>query len=81
MDVIEVMNLGGNSLGPAAAIYEECTLLCRSFARISFSHTPREANLAAHLLARNSVGDVSTVWHEDPPNFIVSVLANDVTIL
>jgi hypothetical protein len=65
MDVIEV-NHGRNSLGPAAAIYEDCTLLCRSFSHFCFSHTPREANMAAHNLARNTVGDVSTVWHEYP---------------
>jgi hypothetical protein len=31
MDVIEVMNEGGNSLGSAAAIYKECSFLCRNF--------------------------------------------------
>jgi hypothetical protein len=27
MGVVQVMKSGGNSLGPAAAIYEKCTLL------------------------------------------------------
>ena len=36
MEVIEVMQHGGNSLGPAAAIYEECTFLCRNFIFVSF---------------------------------------------
>jgi ribonuclease HI len=81
MDVIDVMNQGGNSFGPAAAIYEDCTLLCRSFTHVLFNHTPREANMAAHVLARHSEGFGSVVWHEDPPDFIVSVLANDVTVL
>ena len=69
LDVIEVMNQGGNSFGPAAAIYEECSFLCRSFAHVLFYHTPREANLAAHNLARHSAGKVSMVWHKDPPCF------------
>jgi hypothetical protein len=36
MDVIEVMNQGGNSLSLAAAIYEECSMLCRCFTKIVF---------------------------------------------
>ena len=44
------MQNGGNSLGATAAIYDECTLLCRNFARVIFSHFPREANVAAHNL-------------------------------
>jgi hypothetical protein len=31
MDVIETMQNGGNSLGGAAAIYEECSFLARNF--------------------------------------------------
>jgi hypothetical protein len=64
---------GGNSFGPAAAIYEDCTLLCRSFTEVLFFHIFREANTAAHTLARHSEGALSVVWHDDPPNFIVSV--------
>ena len=81
MDVIEVMENGGNSLGPAAAIYEECTMLCRGFTEVLFFHSPREANMAAHVLARYSEGPESIVWLDDPPDFISSVLTNDVTIL
>jgi hypothetical protein len=35
MEVVEIMQNGGNSLGLAAAIYEECTFLYRNF-RSSF---------------------------------------------
>jgi ribonuclease HI len=81
MEVIEIMNDGGNFLGAAAAIYEDCILLCRSFTHVLFHHTPREANMAAHNLARYTTGDMSTVWHEDPPDFLVAVMANDVTVM
>jgi hypothetical protein len=81
MEVIDITNDGRNSLGAAAAIYEDCTLLCRSFTQVLFWHTPREANMAAHTLARQPTGDMSTVWHEDPPDFLVAVLANGVTIV
>ena len=81
MEVIEVMKNGGNSLGPAAAIFEECTLLCRNFVTVVFDHSPREANRAAHILARNVEGSLSVVWHEDPPDYLVSTLADDVTVV
>jgi hypothetical protein len=54
MDIIEVMENGRNSLGPAAAIYEECSFLCRSFTETQLSHPSREANMAAHELARHA---------------------------
>ena len=80
MEVVQVMQNDGNSLGVAAAIYEECSFLCRNFARVSFNHCPREANRAVHVLAKfNEVEYV--VWHGDPPVFVRPVLANDVTIL
>ena len=51
MEVIEIMQNGGHSLGLAATIYEECSFLARNFISIEFSHCPREANMAADLLA------------------------------
>ena len=63
MEVIEVMHNGGNSLGPAAAIYEECSFLACNFSFIVFNHCPREANMAADLLARNSEVSRTIVWN------------------
>jgi hypothetical protein len=79
--VIEVMQHGGNSLGPRAAIYEECNFLSRNFVEVFFYHCPRETNIAADSLARYAEGPMSTTWHEEPPDFLVSVLPNDVTLL
>ena len=81
MDVIDVMVNGGNSLGPGAAIYEECTHLCRSFTEVIFLHCPREANMAAHVLASHSEGPLSIVWQDEPPDFLIGVIANDVSLL
>lgn len=40
-----------NSLGPAAAIYEEdCTFLSRGFAHVIFAHSHRESNVVAHTV-------------------------------
>jgi ribonuclease HI len=80
MEVIDVMKNGGNSLGPAAAIYDECSFLSRNFTEVLFSHCSREANMVAHVLASHSEGSQSTIWIEKPPNYIKGVLSDDVTL-
>ena len=80
MEVIDVMQNGGNFLGHAAAIYEECTFLARNFSFIVFNHCPREANMAADVLARNSESSRTIVWKSEPPGFLVDVLSNDVSL-
>ena len=80
IEVVEVMQYGGNSLGAAATIYEDSTFLCRNFARVSFPHCSREANMAAHDLAKfHEVNQA--VWHGEPPPCIRAAIANDVTIV
>jgi len=73
--------MGGNSLGPATAIYEKCTQIFRNFTEVVFMHCPREANMAAHVLARHSEGSLLIVWQEEPPDFVVGVMAYDVSLL
>jgi hypothetical protein len=80
MNVIEVMQQEGNSIGPVAAIYEECAFLSRGFAHVIYSYSPRDSNCVAHCLASRAEGSQSVVWHEDPPDFIVGLLANDVNL-
>jgi hypothetical protein len=40
----------------------------------------REANNVAHVLASHSEGPLSIVWQKEPHDFLVSVLANDVSV-
>ena len=80
LEVVEIIQGGRNSLGPAAAIYEECFFLARNFISIAFSHCPREANEAADLLARNSEVSRTIVWKSEPPGFFLNVLTNDVSL-
>ena len=80
MDVIQTMQQGGNSLGPAAAIYEECAFLCRNFISVKFCHCPREANMAADLLATKSEPSRTIVWQTETPDFLLDVLSNDVAL-
>ena len=82
VEVIEVMKEGGTSLGQAAAIYQECSMLSHNFTEVVFSHCPREANEAAHVLASRSEGNQTTVWIDDPPpDFLLHALANDASVL
>jgi hypothetical protein len=68
MDVIEIMQDGGNSHGAAASFYEECSVLCRGFSHVVFNHCPRESNKVAHTLASKAVGSQSIVWLDDQPD-------------
>jgi hypothetical protein len=79
-EVIEVMKQGGYTHGPAAAIYVDCASLCKEFVGIVFEHCPREANKAAHTLASEAEETFPCVWKEDPPDFIIDVIANDVSV-
>ena len=45
-----------------------------------FSHCPREANRAAHDLAKFREEDHG-VWHGDPPSFLNAVIANDGSLI
>jgi hypothetical protein len=79
VEVIDVMKNGGHTQGPAAAIYEDFFFLCREFNDVIFEHCPRESNFAAHVLAREPVDDPQ-LWKDDPPEFIIDVIANDVSV-
>ena len=64
-------------------IYVECCQLWMDFAAISISHCNRECNsVVDDELARQAlVKKNSFVWVDDPPNSILQLLVNDVTIL
>jgi len=72
------MKVGGNSIGVIAAIYEECSFLRRGFSNVKFDHCPREANNVAHILACNFEGSLPIIWEQDPPDFILAQLADDI---
>jgi hypothetical protein len=81
MDAISVMKEGGQSSGVAAAIFDDCYHLASEFPKIIFEHSFRESNCVAHELARVARGIASQVWLDDPPNFLLPVLLNDVTLI
>jgi hypothetical protein len=70
LDVVNLLNEGGNSLGIAAAIIDDCYQLTMEFAKVIFEHSYREANSLAHELVRVARSSTEQVWLNDPPEFI-----------
>jgi hypothetical protein len=52
MEVIQTMKEGGFIANSAAALYDECNIIWSGFQDITIEHCNREANQAAHNLAR-----------------------------
>jgi hypothetical protein len=77
IEVIQIMKNGGYTQGPTAAIYDDCVYLCGELVDVIFEHCPREANNVVHVLA--TVVNPH-VWVDDPPDILVDVIANDVSI-
>lgn len=66
----------------AAAIFSECVDTTISIGKVIFKHCFRSSNQAAHVLASHSYcNKVSLSWLNEPPDFLVSKLVDDVTII
>ena len=61
-----------------AAIVEGILDLVKEFRSVQFSHTRRQGNIPAHILAKHasSIADF-TIWIEENPYFIEQVLIHD----
>jgi hypothetical protein len=82
MEVVQIMKEGGFSANLVAAIYDDCNTIWSGFQDISIEHCSREANQVAHNLARRARQHrQNCTWVDDPPNFILDLVINDVTIL
>jgi ribonuclease HI len=81
-EVIEACNSGYRWWSEESAVFADCVDLSSSIGEVSFKHCLREANGVAHVLARVAFESSSSgLWEGEPPNFIVSHLVNDVTVL
>jgi ribonuclease HI len=73
--VIEVWN-------SYSTILAECFMKVGATKDISFQHCFMDANKVSHNLARNVYrSKCNLVWDEDPPDFILADVINDVTLL
>jgi ribonuclease HI len=68
--------------GESSAIFADCVDIRSFIDDVSFKHCPREANEAAHEVARVCFDSkISCNWIDNPPSFLVEKLINDVTVL
>jgi ribonuclease HI len=66
--------------GESAAIFADCVDLAALIDKVSFKHCPREANEVAHEIASNSFSSRNSYnWVDEPSDFIICKLLNDVT--
>lgn len=62
-----------------ASIVERLQEICMDFRRIEFSHTQRQGNMSAHILAKHAVSiDNYIIWIEEEPCCIEQALIYDV---
>jgi hypothetical protein len=66
--------------GESAAIFADCVDRAALIDKVSFKHCLREANEVAHEIASNSFSTRNSYnWVDEPPDFIICKLLNDVT--
>ena len=82
MELIQACNGELEIFGPYTSTLADCFVRTKMINEVTFKHNPREANRVAHLLAKHSYDTQSAFdWDGDPPNFILSYVINDVTLL
>jgi ribonuclease HI len=81
-DIIEACSGEEAWWSESSAIFADCIDQVASIGTVSFAHCPREANKVAHGLAQECFSSkVSCNWVDEPPQFILDAILNDVTIL
>jgi ribonuclease HI len=55
VEVVDTMKDGGFTANSAAALHDECNIIWSEFQNIMIEHCNREANQAAHNLARRAM--------------------------
>ena len=62
----------------AAPVIDDCRNMLADFGKVTIEHCNRESNMVAHVLAQWGRSNPSSLWLEEPPNFIASSLGDDV---
>jgi ribonuclease HI len=74
MEIVQTMKDGGFTANSAAALYDKCNIICCGFQDITIEHCNREANQAAHSLARRAMQlKQNCIWDDEPLiSFLIS---------
>jgi hypothetical protein len=62
------------------SIIQDCISIKGSFRSLNFLHVRREANQAAHYLAKYALKNLDCIWIEETPPCISIVLAFDLLL-
>ncbi|CAM0910766.1 unnamed protein product [Alopecurus aequalis] len=82
MEVVQAILNPSEYRGTGAVIIDDCRQLIATLGKATIHHCPREANGAAHALARYGANQDSGVfWFVDPPDFLISILVDDRIII
>ena len=65
----------------AASVLDDCRSILLDFGRVNIEHCSRETNYVAHELAKWGRANNPSLWVDAPPDFIVRLFADDVTII
>ena len=66
----------------SAPIFADCMDLIASIGNVQFCHCLREANSIPHEISRHSFeNNFSCNWVNEPPDFILELLMNDVRLI
>jgi len=76
-NVVLVLNTHQQSSNYVVSIIRDCISFKGSFRSLNFLHVRREANQAAHYLAKYALKNLDCIWIEETPPCISAVLAFD----
>jgi hypothetical protein len=62
------------------AFLDVCRMFLAGFSSTRIAYCPRDVNKSAHIVARSPQVLYSFVWLDDPPEFLISHLVEDVTL-
>lgn len=79
--VVEALKLNEGHAMVAAPVLEDCRNTLKEFGKVTIEHCNRGSNVVAHELARWGRVNPPSVWVDDPPDFLVKFLADDVSVI
>lgn len=77
LNVVSALNAHQQSSNYVGSIIRDCIGFKGSFRSLNFLHIRREANQAAHYLAKYALKNLDCIWVEETPPCISAVLAFD----
>jgi ribonuclease HI len=82
MEVVMAVLNPNEYRGTSAVVIDDCRHLLMVLGMATLQHCPREANEAAHVLARHgSTSSARVFWFSDPPAFLIPVLVDDRVVI